>query len=447
MENWQNDLKAWVEERPCAVLRLTAQEWAGLAVSKRGLNEFTIARAHYLFENLKLPTLCLIYPIQDGKVPWTWEQPEKCLIGILRSRAAISSLETRVRITRAVEISPATEDELAALIQEQPHAKNLHDRLFLEQPFIVLSPKLSSEVITKLLEIPANEGPLRVVSSFLSKQQRFASPAAMQEDAIYSALKAFGVPVDTIANELYLVPNRDTGLIRVGIREDAVIQYEAKQIPGFRLVGSDVTGSAFFVSDTDRLEVITANRLELEEVFGVDLIYLNLTKRNLVMVQYKMLEPMKAAEDTDWVYRPDGKLKDEIERMDSFSRLGSTAFTDYRLNAQPFYLKFVKRNALLAQGGIITPLDHFKHLVETPVGKGPKGAVRVSYDSLAGAYMRSGTFLDLIHAGYIGTFASDTDKFEKLIREILKGNRGVVAAIQTLRRRDQSAPGFTQKSR
>jgi hypothetical protein len=446
MENWQDDLRAWVEERPCAILRLTTQEWAVLSESKRGLNEFTIARSHSLFEHLKVPTLCLIYAAQNGNPPWRWKQPDKGLIGILRSPVAISSLETRVRVTRAVEISPATEYELAALIQEQPHTKNLQDRLSLEEPFIVLSPKLSRTVITALLEIPANQGPLRVVSSFLSTQKRFASPAAMQEDAISSALKAFGVPADTIASELYLVPNRETGLARVGIREDAVIQHEARQIPGFRFVGSDLTGSAFFVSDTDRLEVITANRLELEEVFGVDLIYLNLTKRNLVMVQYKMLEPVKAGKDTDWVYRPDGKLEDEIGRMDSFSLHASTTSADYRLNTQPFYLKFVKRNALLAQGSIITPLDHFKHLVGTPVGQGPKGGVRVSYDSLAGAYMRSGTFLDLIHSGYLGTFASDTDKFETLIREILKANRGVVAAIQTLRQRDQWAPRFTQKS-
>jgi len=55
------------------------------------------------------------------------------------------------------------------------------------------------------------------------------------------------------------------------------------------------------------LEVFTANRRELEHCFGVDLIYVNLTKQNVVMLQYKMLEPSSKSDDqTDWVYRPDG---------------------------------------------------------------------------------------------------------------------------------------------
>jgi hypothetical protein len=252
-------------------------------------------------------------------------------------------------------------------------------------------------------------------------------------------MRAFGLAVDERAVSLDLVPGKDTGLIRIPVREDAVIQHDARSVPGYELVGSDITGRARFESDYGELEVITANRQTLEELFGVDLIYLNLTQQNLVMVQYKMLEPDRAEEQTDWIYRPDINLKQEIQRMDKFVTLSRSSKSGYRLNPDAFYLKFVKRDASLKGGSIITSLEHYKQFIASPLSRGPRGGVRVSYKSLGGSYLRNNTFLDLIQSGYIGTYAADTRTFSVLINEILKGNRGVVAALQT------NQPTFTQK--
>jgi hypothetical protein len=60
--------------------------------------------------------------------------------------------------------------------------------------------------------------------------------------------------------------------------EDSVIEHDARHLPGFDLVGSDITGRAVFTKDRERLEIFTANRRPLEHVFGVDLIYLNATR-------------------------------------------------------------------------------------------------------------------------------------------------------------------------
>jgi hypothetical protein len=76
-----------------------------------------------------------------------------------------------------------------------------------------------------------------------------------------------------------------------------------------------LTGSAVFTRNDQRLEIFTVNRRDLEHVFGVDLIYLNASRQNIVMLQYKMLEPLRDDGDTDWIYRPDAKLDDEIRRM------------------------------------------------------------------------------------------------------------------------------------
>ena len=88
--------------------------------------------------------------------------------------------------------------------------------------------------------------------------------------------------------------DQDTALARVRLREDTVIEHDARSIPGWTLTSSYQTGRATFSQGDQVLEVITANKQPLEEIFGVDLIYLNRTHRALVMLQYKMMEPIRA---------------------------------------------------------------------------------------------------------------------------------------------------------
>jgi hypothetical protein len=103
---------------------------------------------------------------------------------------------------------------------------------------------------------------------------------------------------------------------------------------------------------------------------------------------------------------------------------------EYRLNPAVFYLKFVKRDGLISDGAIITPLDHFERMREDPLCRGPKKGLRVSYTSLAGRYLRQGPFLDLVRAGYIGAHAETTALLKELVDAVLNGNRAVIAAIQ-----------------
>jgi hypothetical protein len=213
--------------------------------------------------------------------------------------------------------------------------------------------------------------------------------------------------------------------------EDSVIEHDARHIPGYELVQSELTGRAVFERGNERLEVFTANRRPLEHAFGVDLIYLNATMQNLVMLQYKMLEPSrKGATGTDWIYRPDQKLKEEVRRMQMFAAKHSLGPYEYRLNPEMFYLKFVKRDAAIRNGGILMPIDHFEKLRNDPLCRGPKKGLRVSYESLSGRYLRQGPFLDLIRSGYIGGHAETTRHMKVLIDAVLDANRAVVAAIQ-----------------
>jgi hypothetical protein len=252
-------------------------------------------------------------------------------------------------------------------------------------------------------------------------------------DAIQTALRVFGLSPDQSADRLELFGGQETALARVNIMEDSVVEHDARHVSGYDMVGSDVAGRAVFSNGAEMLEVFTANRRPLEKVFGVDLIYLNATRQNIVMLQYKMLERNLHGGKEDWIYRPDGNLMVEIERMRKFQGEQRPGPYEYRLNGQVFYLRFVKRDASLKSSGITMPIDHFERLRADPSCRGPKGGFRISFESLDGRYLRQTGFLDLVRAGYIGAHAETTEHLKSLVQAVVGGDRALVAAIQSLR--------------
>ncbi|HNP35835.1 MAG TPA: hypothetical protein PKK10_08280 [Woeseiaceae bacterium] len=423
MKDWLKTLKNLVDKKPIVVLQFEEDDWRSLMNSRRGPHEFTIARSHETFDGIKTPTACLV----SGQ-----SYDEHVLyFGLIGSSSAVTTLDTRIKVKRCVQVEPFSLSELGELITDKRLNGLFNDRIGSEAECTMLTPKVSVEVITQLAVIDRNRGGMRAVAESLSAPKYYRGPAAMQEDAVHSALSAFGLSDADQAVSVELFEGKETALARVPIMEDSVIEHDARYVPGYDLIQSDVTGRAVFQKREERLEVYTANRCPLENVLGVDLIYVNETRHNIVMLQYKMLNPSGSGAKTDWIYRPDEKLDDEISRMKKFARDSEPGEGEYRLNPDVFYLKFVKRNAALGSGGIILPLEHFELLRDDPASKGPRGGLRVSYKTLDGSYMRGMAFLDLIRSGYIGSHAEITAHLKTLIKEIIDGNRAVIAAIQT----------------
>ena len=423
---WLEKLKTAVHQKPLVVFQFDGWDWSRLQESRRGANRFTFARPHDLFEYVRLPTPCLILGKDaDGT---------EVYFGLACSRSAVTTLESRIKVNHALRIRPSSKSDILQLVKDKNHYHNLRRRLTSQESVIALSPKLSVHLVEKLAAIESNHGPMRTVISSLSAPKYYRGMEAMQEDAVQMALRAFGLSHDDLAISLELAREKDTALARVNIMEDSVIEHDARYVPQYDLISSDITGRAVFQKNHERLEVFTANRRPLERVFGVDLIYFNVTRQNIVMVQYKMLDEVNRFNDNaDWVYRPDSSLESEIRRMRNFNTIHPPGQFEYRLNPQVFYLKFVKRNGALSKASIILPVDHFERLRTDPSCKGPRGAFRISFNSLAGRYLRQGPFLDLIRAGYIGANAETTTNLENLVQAVVDGDKSVVVAIQSLR--------------
>lgn len=102
----------------------------------------------------------------------------------------------------------------------------------------------------------------------------------------------------------------------------------------------------------------------------------------------------------------------------------------YRLNSSAFFLKFVRRDALLDGAGVILSLGHLQQLLRQGALVGPRGGLRLGFKDLAGHYLRAEAFVELLRSGYIGTRAATTQQLTSLMDAALLGGRAVVAAVE-----------------
>lgn len=421
---WLSELAKHSEKHPISVIRFGIDEWTALESSRRGLSEFTFARSHGAVDKVKKNTVCILSGYNDsGQV---------IRIGLVQSKSAVTTLDTRIKISRVNKLSVKSEAKLQEIITTQPFSGNLSRRLKKMDSVIGLSKKLSSHLLTELSRHPENLAPLQRIFAALNKPKLYKSKMALQLDAVRTAMKAFGLGSDDFASSFELLSDKQTALASVKILEDSIIEHDARVLPDYKLIKSYATGHAIFEKRGQRLDIFTANKRDLEKALGVDLIYVNLAKNNVVMLQYKILKPKsKKGQITDWIYRPDKQLTKEVKRMKKFSKKQLPSVSEFRLNSGVFYMKFVKKNGLISNGGIILPLDHFSAVQNDPKSVGARGGVNVSYEALNGRYMRSAPFIDLISSGYIGSYAETTKHLVKLIEAIIQDGKSIVAAIQT----------------
>ena len=411
-------------KKPMVLLRLNADENESLQNTRNGMTEFTLARQHPVLEGIKVPCIVLIFV--EGE-----NGESEGFIGAITTRAAITTLDTRITVKRVGRIDVNSEDILADNIKSNQLRGIFERKKQSVSTVVLLSPVLSVEILVFLSKSDSNIKALLALSSLFGDTLHKVGNLRLQDDAVRSALKIFGLNTDTVAEALVLKNEKETSLKGVRIREDAVIEHDARVVPGFTITDSCVTGRAYFKNGGDHLEIITANKRPLEEVLGVDLIYINRTLSNVVLVQYKMLEQEGSGDKTRWVYRPDTQLEKELNRMRKFVIDDSDQVSSYRLNSQAFYMKLVKRDSGQLTASATIPLDHFEGLLVSPEHQGARGAVCLDYKALSGRYLRNQTFIDLVSSGYIGTQDAELESWEALIDSVIDGDRAVIAAIQS----------------
>jgi hypothetical protein len=437
-----------LKARGLSVLRLSVGDWIELQETRALGHRFTSVFPHRVARagKTRAPVLMVISggPIPDddliGDTPETHAAPHMKL-GWVRSIQAVATRDSRVAFDH---IQPIMPQDLSHLIGDTIPARlrSGADRLLASSlEFEEVSPKLGDWLLDRLAADAENLTAFRRLLSLVHRPTRFRDATALQEDALVLALKAFGAP-NAAASSL-AIGERATALAGARLQEDTVIEHDARWIPGWTLDSSDVTGRAVFVQGREELQVFTANKQPLEALFGVDLIYLNETRRSIVMVQYKMMEPLERVvreidtelgtvrekDEREWIVPIDKQFRDEIGRMERFDR-SAVEPGSYRLTASPFFFKLVRRYGATGGPGILLSLGHLQQMMTDGGLNGPRGGLRIAYSELNGHYLHGETFIDLVRSGYVGSHHATTQHLETLIDITLSEGRAAVAAIQ-----------------
>ena len=415
----------WVQKKPMIVIRFDEAFSESLRNSTQGFEHLTIAKPHSAFQDLKLPTVCLLEIQEYGGT--------KCYLATATRKTAVSTFDSRLTIKKLRAVMPSSLCEIEAKINGARMRRLLNGRLPHMGGLSVLSSKLSGRLIDLFAADSENHAALESVLSLLPRLRPAPNVTWAQEDAIQSAMAAFGIKANPIPNQVVLKRGASSGLRLIGshLYEDNVVHANASRLPGFGAIAPDVTGRAVFEKGDERLVIYTANKLPLEKMLGVDLIYINETRGNIVMIQYKMLEEEKQAGGRrDWLFRPDNQLRDEIARMELPDFQG--ALTDYRLSRNPFFFKFVKRKIVDdSHQSFLVSLAHLSQILASPDAKGPNDGIRLSYDDLDGTYLREADMISLICSGYVGTHRAETEALATIISQVAKGNKALVLAWQS----------------
>ena len=394
------------------------------------MRQFSLTRAHDDVRGVSAPCICIFFAEKPRPFGGQADLPA-AYAAVLKSKDATATLDSRLTIRRGVEIQPSTPAGLSRLFKGGRFEQDIKKRLNKGAPLVPLGAKESIKLIEMLLAIQVNRGSLRTLAGGLTKP-RSDSIEWLQLDALKMALRVFGLPEDAPAVTMNLANGSKTSLTKLHVHEDGVIEHDARVVPGYEFVASDVRGQATFRKGQQTLEVYTANRRKLEEAFGVDLIYLNLFHRSAVLVQYKMLEPQGSDDGpTDWVFREDKHLQKQLKTMRLFSKPRGTR-DGFRLSREAFYFKFVRRHQSESSTNVLLPLGHFEEILQDEEFRTARGNIRVGYKALDGRYMRQKAFIDLLQAGYIGSDASTTEHLHALIDAVLSGDDSLIVAVQRL---------------
>jgi hypothetical protein len=315
----------------------------------------------------------------------------------------------------------------------------------------LLPPKTFEAVIEVLRELaPQSRATLDLYSMARTARIRelpseVKQNLAYQKEAVLTALAISGI--DRHAIQEWMPPAGEPrsfldGLPNTRLREDPMIVNDMMKVPGFELIQTYPYNAALFESERERLTIIVANRLPLEEQTGADLIYYNETFQSFVMIQYKAMESESDSEgQSHAVFRlPSVQLDKEIARMDSLlNQLKAiTAVTgrdDFRLNENPFFLKLCPRiifnpDTIGMVSGMYLPLDYFKILQKHPDLKGPRSGRVITFEN-ARRHFDNSEFINVVAKAWVGTTPGQSAVLTEVIRQTLASGKAVALAVKS----------------
>jgi hypothetical protein len=203
------------------------------------------------------------------------------------------------------------------------------------------------------------------------------------------------------------------------------------------IASRDIVSAVTLNEGTERITILNCNRQPLEETLGVDLIYYSHRFEAFTLVQYKRMVDENGT--AGYRLKSDPNYKIEIARMhsselllQSLPRNKKPGVDAYRLTARPFFIKLCETKASIELdsgmvSGMYVPLEMWEALVKSEKAKGPRGAVRITWENCV-RRLRNGEFTNLLRYGWIGSTAEQTEKLSEIVEAVLGAGRMLVLA-------------------
>lgn len=197
-------------------------------------------------------------------------------------------------------------------------------------------------------------------------------------------------------------------------------------------------GRSTFVYSDRKLEVIYANRNDLERTTGVDLIYYNNKLDLFLLVQYKLMKE----ENDVMLYRPDSQFDKEISRMNDFNKSipevhNLESNEEYRINYNGFFFKLVPNRGIPATSGklingMYIHLNYMNYLIGKNGPKGPKKGRVLNFKN-ANRFLSNAEFANMVYKGRIGTSKNQSAELKRIIKDYYETGNAVLVAKETQR--------------
>lgn len=260
------------------------------------------------------------------------------------------------------------------------------------------------------------------------------SNLAIQKEATLTALLVAGQDFDRKVIRNWFPSDKPTsfldGLTEQRLDESQMIRNDFQHLPGFSVLAGHIKSTAIFLSPSEKLTVIYADKEPLEKLTGADLIYYNESYNSFIFVQYKALD--------DGEYRPDKQLDVEIQRIEKLlSQTGGSQTQkciDFRLHSNPFFLKLCPRMDFEPESSSLTkgmyiPLEYWKVLVSSGQLSGTRGGQVVSFDNV-GRYITNTDFAVLVAKAWVGSTPAQSAILAPMIKETLGAGRAALYAFK-----------------
>jgi hypothetical protein len=413
-----SQLSSALKDRPILFCELPPELGFALREEPYRLLRFTHTWDRIYTAQTTLPSLAVIEINPDPTKPHPKNGPSApgCFLARIERSGKVASFQSRLKFVGAHPLGFESLEDLMAAVTGSSFAAQMAEGIRAWTGFAPLT-AVAEKLIAFLWE--KHREAFQQLARGLPGAISICEAQRQQDDAIGLAKAFFGLRTFVGASD------------EIHVQEEHAIGRDAATVPGFDLIAANLQGTFTFRRGEELLTIYNAHKGRIEELLGVDLVYVNATLGSVVMVQYKVLEAERNRRgSSDWIFRPDPQFHAEVARM-RLPPLNQQP-DDYRLHPGPFFFKFVRRKQqpTAEDTSLVLSLEHLQHVLASKEHVGPHGGVRFSYEALRGQYLRASDFIGLIRSGYIGTHRVESKWLEALLQEISARKRGLVLGWQ-----------------